>query len=148
MSESFSLAEMLPVINEALKDGGCFTFIPRGSSMEPLLRGGRDSVTIESPHGRLKKYDLPLYRRENGDFVLHRVLKVLPDGYVVRGDSQSFREKINDGQIVAVVSSYTRKGTNHGSDSLYNRIYCDLIIRFDLIRRAAVHFSGKGGKKT
>ena len=147
MSDDFSLAEMLPVIREAISDGGCFTFIPHGGSMKPLLRGGRDSVTVEAPRGRLRKYDLPLYRRENGDFVLHRVLKVLPDGYVVRGDAQSQKEKINDGQIVAVVSSYTRNGTNHKSDGLYNRLYCDLVIRFDLIRRAAVHFSRKGGKK-
>ena len=31
---------------------------------------------------RLKKYDVPLYRR-GADYVLHRVVKVLPESYVI-----------------------------------------------------------------
>ena len=46
-----------------------------GDSMEPMLRNRKDTIIIEPVHGRLKRYDLPLYRRPDGKYVLHRILQ-------------------------------------------------------------------------
>ena len=59
-----------------------------GDSMMPLIRQDRDLLIIEKPDGRLKKYDVPLYKRDNGQYVLHRILKVREDDYVICGDNR------------------------------------------------------------
>ena len=86
------LAELMPLICEKLEEGREVTFSPHGSSMLPLLKEGRDTVTLAKPAGKLKKYDIPLYRRENGQFVLHRVVRV-GDTYTCIGDNQFERAR-------------------------------------------------------
>ena len=141
MSEMLNLHELLPVMEEVLKSGGEFTFIPGGNSMRPMLYGKRDSVTIVAPQGRLKKYDLPLYRRADGKYVLHRVIKVLPDGYVMRGDCTVAKEYgISDGDIIGVVKSFVRKGKLISCDNRFYRFYCTFWDRFAILRRFVIHF--------
>ena len=53
-----------------------------GDSMEPMLQNRQNIVVIEKADGLLKKYDLPLYRRPNGKYVLHRILKVRKNDYI------------------------------------------------------------------
>ena len=139
MNSELDLKAMLPVIEEVLSSGGEFTFVPNGRSMLPMLHGGRDSVTVIRPSGRLKKNALPLYRRKNGAFVMHRVIKVLPDGYVMRGDAQFSSERIEDSQIIAVMKSFTRNGKKYRENSLFYRLYC-LIWRFYPAKRFLLHF--------
>ena len=55
--------------------GQSVRFSPRGVSMLPMLRQGRDSVVLSPAPKQLRKYDLPLYRRDDGSYVLHRVVK-------------------------------------------------------------------------
>ena len=65
---------------EAVARFGFYTGLTRGDSMEPMLRQGRDRVCIERRTGRLRRYEVPLYRRPSGQLVLHRIVKVLPEG--------------------------------------------------------------------
>ena len=69
-------------IEDILRQEGFYTSTTRGISMYPMLRDGRDTVIIRPPEGRLRKYDVPLYR-VGPKYVLHRVIQVLPDGYVI-----------------------------------------------------------------
>ncbi len=120
----FHLSEMLPVIEEMLKADGKVTFIPEGVSMQPVIIGGSDSVTIKKPEGRLKKYDACLYRRENGGFVLHRVIKVMPDSYVMSGDNQYANEKgIRDEQIIGILVSVNKNGKEIECGSFFFKLY-------------------------
>ena len=96
-------------VAQALQKQGYLLLAPRGTSMLPLIREGKDSVKLEPPQGRLRRFDVPLYRRKNGVGVLHRVLKVLPDGYFVCGDHQWEKEKITDDQIIGVMTALYRK---------------------------------------
>ena len=59
---------------EILDREGQLIYTNVGDSMWPLIRQGRDLVVIHRTTGRLKKYDVPLYRRDSGQYVLHRVL--------------------------------------------------------------------------
>ena len=117
------LDDAMPLIRESLSQGHEVTFSPRGTSMLPLLKGGRDTVTLVSPTGKLKKYDIPLYQRKNGQYVLHRVVRV-GDTYTCIGDNQFVYEKgIEQGQIIGVCSSFVRKGRKISVDAPSHRLY-------------------------
>jgi len=105
------LAEMWPVMEEQLKAGKSVKFTPGGRSMLPLIRPGVDSVLIKKAPDRLKKYDVPLYRRKNGSFILHRVVKVKNNAYVMRGDNQNILERnVKHEQILAVAVGMYKNG--------------------------------------
>ena len=71
---SVQLDAMMPLLREQLDVGQQVRFSPRGTSMLPMLRPGIDSVVLRPLPEKLKKYDLPLYQRKNGQYVLHRVI--------------------------------------------------------------------------
>ncbi len=105
-------ADLLPVMAEQLSSGGEVRFRPRGTSMLPFLMEGRDEVVLVSPPERLKKGDIPFYRRDDGAFVLHRVVGLESGGlYSLCGDNQYYRERgVRPDQIIAVVKAVYRKG--------------------------------------
>ena len=79
--------------------------------MLPLLRQKRDLFTITKKQGRCRKYDVALYKRADGAYVLHRIVKVLPDGYVFLGDNCLNKEYgITDQDILGVMTSFVRDG--------------------------------------
>lgn len=106
----FDLAEYVPLINEVIESGGEFRLFPRGTSMLPLLRQGKDSVILVKCTKKPQKHDIIFYKRPNGQFVLHRILKCLKDGtYVFCGDNQTVYESgITDTMIIAAVSAVYR----------------------------------------
>ncbi len=110
--KSVWLAELYPLILDTLSSGGSFKLTVTGTSMIPTLRGGRDSVVLSRAPEALAKYDLPLYRRRNGSFVLHRVVRVEADGsYTMCGDHQwRLEQGIRREQIVGLVTQLERKG--------------------------------------
>lgn len=116
-----ALEELLPVIEEKLSNGGTFMFSPKGESMLPTIRPNIDSVTISPVADRLKKYDLPLYRRDNGQFVLHRVISVKKNSYVMSGDNQVIPEyNIYDSHLIGIVTSINKpEGVINVTDEKY-----------------------------
>ena len=86
-----------------------------GSSMTPFLGDGRDQVFLRGPDRPLKRGDVVLYRRNNGDYVLHRIHRVrkIGDGvvYDMIGDAQSQIEPgIRRDKVFAVANRAKRKG--------------------------------------
>ena len=99
------------VIAERVNAGQSVELPPRGISMLPLLREGRDSVILSPKPEHLEKYDIPLYQRESGGYVLHRIVGERDGAYVLVGDNQYAKEYgIKDEQIIAVVSAIRRGG--------------------------------------
>lgn len=102
-----------------------------GRSMMPLLRQGRDlMVIVRKPEGRLKRYDIPLYKRDNGQYILHRILRTRKDDYVICGDNQWHRETgVTDRHIIGVLQAVVRDGkTIPVTDwrfRLYSHLWCD-----------------------
>ena len=116
----------MPLMLERLAAGHSVRFSPRGTSMRPMLRQGLDSVVLSPLPERLKKYDLPLYRRKNGQFVLHRVVKV-GKTYTCMGDNQFLPETgLEHGQMIAVVTAFTRGDAEHSVKELGYWLYCRL----------------------
>lgn len=86
---SLSMEEMVPILREVIEDGGEFRLYPRGTSMRPLLREGTDSVILVSPPTNRRRGEILLYRRANGQYVLHRLVRVRKDGALFFcGDNQ------------------------------------------------------------
>ena len=95
---------------DELAKTGKLVYTTVGVSMRPLIKQDRDISIIEKPKGRLKKFDVALYKRPNGQYVLHRVVKVLDDGYVILGDNCATKEyNIKDSQILGVLTSLVRQ---------------------------------------
>ena len=116
---------------EILKNEGRLIYSNVGDSMRPLIRQGRDLVVIERKNGRLRKYDVPLYRRDSGQYVLHRVLKVREGDYVLCGDNRWYRETgITDGHILGVLTAVVRDGkelpVTDWRYRFYVHLWCDL----------------------
>ena len=111
MSEhNVRLEELMPLIRERLGQGQNVRFSPRGVSMLPMLRQGLDTVVLSPLPERLGKYDLPLYQRDDGHFVLHRIVKT-GDGYTCIGDNQfELEPNVRADQMIAVVTAFTRDG--------------------------------------
>ena len=80
---------------QVLEEQGTLVYTNVGNSMLPLIREGRDLIILKKPEGRLKKYDVPLYKRDSGQYVLHRVLKVRESDYVICGDNRGRRPNIS-----------------------------------------------------
>lgn len=92
--------------------------------MRPLLRARKDLVHLRKPSGRLERYDVAMFRRKNGQYVLHRVVEVRKEDYVFLGDNQIRKEKgITDSQILGVMAGFTRNGKYRTVDELGYRVY-------------------------
>lgn len=128
MSEtSVCLEQLLPIILERLQVGESVKFTPNGTSMLPMLKGGRDTIVLSPINGRLGKYELPLYRRDNGQYVLHRIVKV-GKNYTCRGDNQIYDElDVRQDQLIGVVTAFTRNGKHFEVSDFRYKIYCRLI---------------------
>lgn len=117
------LDDVIELMKEKLGSGYDVTFSPKGTSMLPLLKEGRDSVTLTAPPPQLQKYDIIFYRRDSGQYVLHRVVRV-GRTYTCMGDHQYVPEKgIRRDQIIAVCSSFIRKGKQVSSNAPKWRMY-------------------------
>lgn len=102
---------LLPAIEEAFSRDTTFKIPITGTSMNPLLYEKRDFVLIKKPSLPLEIGDIPLYRRENGAFVLHRVVDKNESGYVMCGDNQFILELgITDENVIGVVSEMSIDG--------------------------------------
>lgn len=118
--------DLIPLFRERLEAGQKVRFSPRGISMLPMLRQGRDCVILSPVPEKLKKYDLPLYRRDDGKYVLHRVVKV-DETYTCIGDNQFVYEPgLRHDQMIAVVSAFCRDEKQYSISHMGYRIYCRL----------------------
>lgn len=75
-------------IEQVLKEKGYLMTLPFGTSMLPFIRPQRDIIVVRHYEGEAECRDVILYRRNGGKLVLHRILKVDVDGYVLCGDNQ------------------------------------------------------------
>ena len=93
---------------EKLAENDVIAFVPGGNSMWPTLKNRGQSVIVKAKKERLKAFDVALYVRGQNTFILHRVIKVLEDGYLMCGDSQFVLEKVNEDQIFGVMIGFYR----------------------------------------
>ena len=121
-------------IENVLKEKGIYISTTIGSSMCPMLRSCRDTIIIRPVNGRLKKYDIPLYKRGK-KYILHRIVKVVPNGYVICGDNCLNKEYlVTDRQIIGVLNGFYRDNKEIDMNGIGYRSYCRLWVALYPIR--------------
>lgn len=121
---------------EQIEKTGKLIYTNVGDSMMPLIKQGTDLVIIEKkPEGKLKKYDVPLYKRDSGQYVLHRIMKVKKGQYIICGDNRWHREYgIEDRHIIGVLTGIVRGERTISCKDLRYRLYCHLWCDFFYVR--------------
>lgn len=102
--------EYLDTVCDLLREGAQDVPVPvKGVSMRPFLRD-QDVVYLNRIRGPVRRGDIVLYLRRNGQYILHRVHTCRPDGsFLMLGDSQRMLEPVAADQLRARVSYARRK---------------------------------------
>lgn len=118
-------------IREILDTYGKYTSLTSGISMWPLLFNQRDNIIVVKNKDRLKKYDIALYENK-GKYIMHRVVEVHDDHYIIIGDNCITKEYVTDDMICGVLVGFFRKGKkyidcqNGKAQLLYAKIWTSL----------------------
>lgn len=133
--EQTQLEQLIPLMQEKLAQGNTVRLQPSGISMLPMLRQGVDSVIISPLPHKLNKYDLPLYRRDNGQYVLHRIIKT-GETFTCMGDNQFGKETgIRQDQMIGLVTTFFKNERRISVTNIGYQIYCRFWHHTRCIRR-------------
>lgn len=136
----FSLAE------ESMKNGNDVKVKIAGFSMYPLVTSRRDSVLLTKCE-KIKKGDVPLIKREDGSFVLHRVVDIKDGHLKLCGDYEQKAEyPVNPERIIAVAKGFYRKEKYISCDSKKYKLYTFLWMNTVAIRPVILKILGGGAK--
>lgn len=121
------MSEVNRGIEDQLIEQGYHVSTTVGVSMYPMLRDRRDRIVVV-PVGEktLEKYDLPLYKLPDGKYVLHRIIGVKDDHYIIRGDNTYVKEYVPKDWILGYVSEFYRKDRHVLASSRLYRTYAAL----------------------
>ena len=118
-----SLSKIMEIGVAALENGSAVKIKVVGDSMCPLLHGGGDSVTLKSVK-KAKLFDVILFKRKDGQYVLHRVVRKNRDFLSFAGDFEIKREEpIFENQIIAKAIEFERCGRKFSANNLLYRLY-------------------------
>ncbi|MCI6227262.1 MAG: S24/S26 family peptidase [Firmicutes bacterium] len=134
MNEPIRLSEYNALIREVLESNGEFRLYPRGISMLPLLRQGRDSVALRRVDSPIRRNDILFYRRPDGSFVLHRVKAVTEAALSLWGDNQTVPEEgVSPDWVIGRVTRIFRDDKEVTCDGMGYRLYL-LLWQFTITR--------------
>ncbi len=109
--KTINTREYVGLLKQLVEEGETVSMRIVGSSMSPFLIHDRDLITFKAPERELKKGDMVFFQRESGQYVMHRIYDVKPDGYYMVGDAQTEIEgPIRREQIFAIIIKVRRKG--------------------------------------
>lgn len=120
-------------MKEILDKYGKYTGLTKGISMQPMIHQGKDNIIVVKTNERLKKYDVPVYINSNGQYVMHRVVEVHDDHYIIMGDNCNYKEHVTDDKICGKLVGYYHFGKKYIDleknivYKLYSRIWVALI---------------------
>ena len=125
MTKQVDTNEYLDMVSELVRQGESVSVPVAGESMRPFLRDKRDSVWLSPMPDSVERGDIVLYKRDSGQYVLHRVLRPDADGgFVMLGDGQLIPEPgIRRDQLAAKVTAVRRKGKMISEKSPVWRFY-------------------------
>lgn len=132
-----SMEELAPIISEIVQAGREVTITVTGNSMRPLWYHLKNNVTLAGcDPQRLKRGDVPLYRRADGRYVLHRILRVHADTFDLVGDGQYAVETgLEKFRVLAVAKRFTKGGRSYSVRNPVYRVYVRLWLWLLPVRR-------------
>ena len=148
MEKVLDTREYVAVLREIVEQGGEAGMTIWGSSMAPFLIHGRDRIFFSTPDRPLRRGDMVFYRRDSGQFVMHRICRVTKDGYDMVGDGQTNIERgIRREQIFARVTRVKRKGREMTEGDFWWRFFASAWLTLRPLRPLLVRLWGFGKKK-
>ncbi len=95
-------AELITAIARLIEEGQEVIFRPKGVSMLPFIRGGKDSVLLRKAD-EVKAGDIALAEVSDGRYVLHRVERIEGEVIVLMGDGNLVgRERCRRKDVIAI----------------------------------------------
>lgn len=124
-SLNVSMEDLFSLIEDEIESGKKAIITVTGNSMKPFLKHERDQVILEKADPEnLKKGDVVLYVRKDGQFVLHRICKKEQNKFTFLGDAQIIKEyNIEEKQIKAKAVGFIRKGKKQDCNSFKYNVY-------------------------
>lgn len=117
---------MMPLVLSQLSEGKSVKLTVTGYSMYPLVSSRRDAVLL-APAEKVRVGDVPLFQRENGSFILHRLVSKKKGAFAAMGDYETKKEyPVYPEQIAAVAIGFYRKGRFISVKNPLYRIYAFL----------------------
>jgi len=121
---------------EVIEEKGMFIYTPSGTSMLPLIKEGVDTVKLIKITRKLKKYDIVLYKRNNNQAVLHRIVRIKGDYFDMLGDNQfQIERNIPRESIIAIMEGLYRGEQYLVMNSIKQKSYAWFRINFRFLRR-------------
>ena len=104
--------EYMAVLRDLTEQGKEVSLLITGNSMVPFLHHQRDYIFFKKPDRALRKGDMVFYQRLGGQYVMHRICRVNPDGsFDLVGDGQwDIEHGIRREQIFGLITKVKRKG--------------------------------------
>lgn len=122
-------------LESLLSEGNSIQVKPRGYSMYPLFRPGRDEAIISPVTRQLHRGDVVLYQRMEGILILHRIWKIDKTGYYMVGDNQSLIEgPLQENQIKGILTEVIHDGTRFSVDKPGYRLVAEIWLRLCPVR--------------
>jgi signal peptidase I len=119
-------------VEEVISEGRSVEMTVKGFSMRPLLRNGRDVVTLSPVAESDLREGMVVLFRHNGNYVLHRIRKIEGQRLTIEGDGNyRLREEAQRGDVVALVSRVQkgRGGFRYGSFAWSTRSAWSLAVK-------------------
>ena len=136
--------EYISMLRELTEQGKEVSMIITGYSMSPFLSHGRDTICFQRPDRELRKGDMVFYQRTSGQFVMHRIQSVKPDGLYIVGDAQTEIEgPVKREQVFALITKVKRKGKWICSGNFWWDFFEYIWIRIIPLRPVIVSLYGK-----
>lgn len=136
--------EYVSMLRELTEEGKEVSMVISGSSMSPFLIHARDLICFKKPDRELRRGDMVFYQRDSGQYVMHRICKVRPEGYYIVGDAQKEIEgPVRRDQIFALITKVRRKGKWMEPGDFWWEFFARVWIRMIPIRQWIVQGYGR-----
>ena len=134
-----SITQLVEVMNTAFDQNLKFEMPVNGTSMLPFIHAGDLVMLDKISNHKIKKGDVVLYKRENGQYVLHRIQSIKNKKLVMLGDNQLKLEKnIAYNQLLAKMISYKTKKKDVSVKSFKYRFWTNIwniyLIRYVILK--------------
>lgn len=112
-----------------------------GNSMLPLFRSNKDIAVVEKINRKLKVNDVLLYRKSGTeDLILHRLIKITDNGFVIRGDNCYNREiNVKPEDILGILKAFKRNDKYYECDKSNAYKFYVFYIRASYPLRRVIH---------
>ncbi len=132
-------------IEQVLQTRGTYIGPTMGVSMLPMLKTGRDTIVVQRKTERLQPLDVALYKRGD-DYVLHRVIRVVDGGYIIRGDNCYNDENVPEETVIGVLTEFFQANSHVKCTDEKYLAYARKRVKNYKRRRFFIKWRARGGK--